>query len=108
MDPLVSLTLISLLAFLAEGLTEYLARPVLAFLGVKDKSPMWLRYVAAIVGVGLAFAYQADLLALVGFQAVHPAIGLTLTGILIGRGSNYVHDLMDRYFAPSRKPLKWL
>jgi hypothetical protein len=150
MDPIANLTLILLLAFLAEGLTEYFARPLLrtpsrdqpdpAGASAPDPddvrspqgdvrspqgdarspqgvvrppsavalSPMWLRYVACIAGIALAFAYRADLLLWFGFPAYHPAIGMALTGILIGRGSNYMHDLVDRYFAPIPKPLDWL
>lgn len=107
MDPLAQVTLILFLAFLAEGMTEYFARPILAWAGSVDTSPMWLRYIAMIVGVALAFGYRADLLLMVGFPAVHPLVGIVLTGILIGRGSNYMHDLVDRYFQPSPKPFKW-
>jgi hypothetical protein len=144
MDPIGNLTLILLLAFLAEGLTEYFARPLFATKeppteedarspkgdlarllpapgapGTRDPdavpappptvfSPMWLRYVSMLVGIALAFAYRADLLLWFGFAAWHPAIGMALTGILIGRGSNYMHDLVDRYFQPTPKPLDWL
>jgi hypothetical protein len=131
MDPIANLTLILLLAFLAEGLTEYFARPFFPNLPKPEPeppplappdidgtsvppppavrfSPMWLRYVSMLVGIGLALAYRADLLLWFGFPAWHPAIGMVLTGILIGRGSNYMHDLVDRYFQPTPKPLDWL
>ena len=108
MDPLSQLTLILFLAFIAEGMTEYFARPILAALGSINSSPMWLRYVAMLVGIGLSVAYRADLLLIIGFQAIHPMVGVVLTGILIGRGSNYMHDLVDRYFQPTPKPLDWL
>jgi hypothetical protein len=108
MDPLAELTLILFLAFIAEGTTEYFARPILAYFGTIDTSPMWLRYVAMIVGVALSLAYRADLLLMVGLEAIHPLIGVVLTGILIGRGSNYIHDLVDRFFQPNPKPKGWL
>ena len=100
MDPITQLTLILLLAFLAEGLTEYFARPILVAVRLANKSPLWLRYIAMLVGVGLSFAYRADLLQMMGYTAVHPAIGITLTGVLIGRGSNYMNELASRFLQP--------
>lgn len=100
MQPLAPFALILLLAFLAEGLTEYFARPILAAIGLNGRSPLWLRYVAMLVGVGLAFGYGADLILLLGFPGIHPLIGIILTGIIIGRGSNYANDLLKRFTTP--------
>lgn len=100
------LALMFVLAFLAETLTEYLARPFvklaeLQTMGPQEVLPAWvLRYIAAIVGVALAFGYRADILGLLGLPAVHPAIGYIVTGLIVGRGSNYLHDLVDRWLAP--------
>lgn len=129
MEPVASLTLVLLMSFIAEGLTEYFARPFFTPKAANTEdlptppkpddndgvlpppplvfSPMWLRYVAAIVGIILCLTYRIDLLAMFGFHAFHPVAGLILTGILVGRGSNYMHDLVDRYFAPLPKPLDW-
>lgn len=118
MDPIEPFLAILFLAFLAEGLTEYLARPILDGLGSPDpgnatasghaiqnpksaiQNPLWLRYVACLVGVGLALAFRADLFSAVGLAAINPWIAYVLTGILIGRGSNYVHDLIDTWRSP--------
>lgn len=129
MQPIASLTLVLLLSFIAEGLTEYFARPFFTprvpnnntppnrIQPLNDArppvipppptvlSPMWLRYVAALVGIVLSLAYRVDLLAMFGYHAFHPIAGMVLTGILVGRGSNYMHDLVDRYFQPIPKPL---
>jgi hypothetical protein len=86
---------IFLLAFLAETLTEYFARPFLkpeTLPGNERQGrhvvPAWcLRYAAALVGVGLAIAWS-------------PWIGYVVTGLVIGRGSNYLNDLVDRWLAP--------
>lgn len=97
------------LAFLAETLTEYFARPFLKPESLPGNGhgeaqqvvPAWvLRYVAAIVGILLAIAYRADVLALFGLYAWFPFIGWAITGLIIGRGSNYLHDLVDRWLAP--------
>lgn len=105
------------LAFLCEGLVEYVARPFLvpnpgdevpsrAGAATKhgwalppDLGALLLRYVAAAVGIGLALAYQVDLLALAGLSSGWPWVGQIITGILIGRGSNYINDLSDRWLA---------
>ena len=109
-ETLPTLALVFVLSFLAESLTEYFARPLLRPRAQPEEegdprplSPLWLRYVAALVGVGLALLYQVDLLALFGLRAIHPIAGWIVTGILIGRGSNYLHDLVDRWLAPQVK-----
>ena len=58
----------------------------------------------ALVGIGLAVAYRADALALFGLVAWAPWIGWVVTGLVIGRGSNYLHDLIDRWLAPVERP----
>ena len=106
-ETLPTLAMVFVLSFLAESLTEYFARPILGprsqpedEAGSRPLSALWLRYVAALVGVGLALLYQVDLLAFFGLHALHPVAGQIVTGILIGRGSNYLHDLVDRWLAP--------
>ena len=103
------------LATVVEALTEYLARPIVAAvyraLGIGPKTPQLrlvgesdpagslpaLRYVAALVGVGLCWAYRADLLALVGLDARFSLIGYLVTGLLLGRGANFINDFADRW-----------
>ena len=109
MDVLAPVVGILLLSFLCESLVEYFAAPWLKPVNSTPDAELpprwrinrlWLRYIAAAVGVGLAFAYRTDLLALAGLTAVHPAVGYAITGIVIGRGANYLNDLVDRYLAP--------
>ena len=89
------------LAFITESMTEYIFAvwfdlaakrwPVLV-----EIAP--LRYVAMLVGVGLAFAYQLDLLyAAFGVVAGAPYVGILITGLAIGRGANWLHDFASRY-----------
>jgi hypothetical protein len=96
------------LAFLAESLTEYLFKPILERIGGPDASGsspsgqgLYTRYVAAGVGVLLAVAYQVDILRLAGLSSGWPVVGYVITGILIGRGSNYLNDIADRWFIDS-------
>lgn len=50
------------------------------------------------LAVGILFAVGAglDLCIVVGICFVYPIIGQLLTGILISRGANFVHDLLKR------------
>lgn len=99
---------IFLLAFLIESLVE-------AVLGTPfDKIPAltpykWcLMYAALIVGVVGAHVYQFDLLALLSSYLGTPIqitfFGVTLSGLAIGRGSNYLHDLVQKWFRPVEPP----
>jgi hypothetical protein len=59
-----------------------------------------LRYASALLGMLLCYAYDADLLALVGLVSPAPWIGSFITGLLIGRGANWLHDFAGRWFRP--------
>jgi hypothetical protein len=102
---------ILILATLVEGLVEHLVKPL--FFPFKDDaddnqpqelihldSPareILLRYVSAAAGILFCFAYHADLLALAGLDSGPPFVGQAITGIVIGRGANYLHDLVSRW-----------
>lgn len=91
MDPLKSLAIIFVLSFVVEALVEYLGQPVPA---------RWKPYAGALVGVMLCLAYGADLLARLGYPARVPYVGEVLTGLLIGRGSNVLNDIIARITTP--------
>jgi hypothetical protein len=103
-DILAIVAIIFLLAFLIESLVE-------AVLGTPfDKIPAlvpwkWtLMYAALAVGVIGAHVYQFDLLVILSNYLGKPIqttfFGVTLTGLAIGRGSNYLHDLVVKWFKP--------
>jgi hypothetical protein len=80
-------------AFLIEALVEYL---VVDYLGDRAK------YAAALIGVGLAVGFRLDLVQeLVGLEARVPYLGNVLTGLVLGRGSNFVNDFTDQFLRPS-------
>jgi hypothetical protein len=84
------LTLFFILATLVEGIVEYAG----------DRIPTaYKQYAAALTAIALCVAYNADLLALIGLTTPHPYVGAIMTGIVLGRGSNYLHDFTSR-FAP--------
>jgi hypothetical protein len=96
------------LSFLTETLTEYL------FGTPMDRSEQlkpykWtLMYVSALIGVVLALFYHLDLIVIIA--SFSDALGLSapvlsdptvpgsiLSGLLIGRGANAVHDFLSKY-----------
>lgn len=83
------------LAFLTEGLTEYLFAGPMARLRLPTA---YLKQVSAVVGMVLCLTYKVDALAL--FFSLAPRwdfLGQVLTGLLLGRGANFFHDLYSRY-----------
>ena len=51
---------------------------------------------ALVVSMLIVFGTRLDILALLGIETVIPFLGVILTGILISRGSNFIHDLLVR------------
>ena len=92
------------LAFICESMVEYLFASWIAQLPAKWK---WvdelepLKYISLLVGVALAASYGLDIIYEVfGATASWPQVGVIVTGLTIGRGSNYCHDFWSRYLKP--------
>lgn len=78
------------LATFIEGLTEYL------FSGF-NSAQRYLKYVALALGVICAIFYKIDLLAsLAGLNGTTPIIGYIISGLIMGRGSNYLNDIISK------------
>lgn len=78
---------IVLLATLIEGLITYL---------FGEQSPykrVWLRYVSLILGVITAIAYKVNIPGMVGLVALAPVVNYIVSGLIIGRGANYLNDI---------------
>ena len=109
MNELTTLSGILILATLVEALVEYLVKPLFGPPVVPPEESiaelpdpvgdLLIRYSAAAIGVLLCVAYRADLLVLANLHAPLPWIGFIITGLLIGRGANFVHDFTSRWFA---------
>lgn len=50
---------------------------------------------ALIIGLLIAIASGIDILQLIGIPMKIPYVGTILTGILISRGANFVHDILE-------------
>lgn len=56
----------------------------------------WQQLASVLLGVLIAVAYKADLIALFGITTPIPYVGCALTGILLSRGSNYIFDFIKQ------------
>jgi len=59
--------------------------------------PGWLwPAVSAVIGVVLCIAARVDALSALGVEITVPFIGQAITGLLVSRGSNFLHDLWKK------------
>lgn len=84
LKPIVS---ILILTILVEGVVENLGTWI---------PTAWKPYAAAAFAILVCIGYSADLPGALGLVAIHPLVGSVFTGLIIGRGSNYVNDLVSR------------
>jgi len=53
-----------------------------------------MRLWSGLVGIGIAWELGLDIFSLLNVQPLHEAAGWILTGLLLGRGSNWIHELI--------------
>lgn len=75
-----------MLATLIEGLITYL-------FGENASGRTYLRYVSLALGIALAWAYKIDIPAMVGLATQFVIVGYIVSGLIIGRGANYLNDI---------------
>lgn len=51
---------------------------------------------ALIVGIGVSILAKIDVFAMQGISLSIPVVGWILTGILMSRGANFIHDLFNK------------
>lgn len=81
------------LAVLVEGIIEY-------FISNPDKQQPWIKYVSATIGVAVCVLYRVDILQGLGLISPVNHVGAVITGMVVGRGSNYLNDFMSRVRNP--------
>jgi len=57
-----------------------------------------IQILTLVLGIGIAWFAQLDLLKLAGVEI--PVVGVLLTGGLIGRGSDVVHQFIQKWVTP--------
>ncbi len=99
MDLIGSVIVLLVLAWLAEAVSERLFElfgPGIALL----PAPWQLlvkAWVATVVAVILAFAIKLDIFEFLKLQSQFPAmVGYVITGVLVGRGSNWLHEWLAK------------
>jgi hypothetical protein len=100
MDIANTIALIVLAAAVGEGINEFFFIPWLDVAKGKINETarvQLIRLWSGLVGVGIAWELQLDVFALLGADMRHGVVGQVLTGLLLGRGSNYVHELIKRF-----------
>ena len=97
MDPIM-FALMMLFGFMAtEGAVEYILGTL--FDKVESLTPYkWaLMYASLAAGIFLAFYYSLDMVTLFNIDAT--PVGTVMTGIVMGRGANFVSEVWQKYIA---------
>ena len=106
MNVLSLLLIIFALAFLVETLVEFLFSDLIKSILPKVQPQLPMKFIAVASAIGLAFFYQFDFIYLLAqfletdwqpLQTVSVP-GMIITGAAIGKGSNYVHDFIQKFF----------
>ena len=83
------ITAAAFLSMLNNRLVEVILKPLLSLARPRLSKDLLL-YISIITGIGMAFYSNTNLLE----HYFHPPIvGIIVTGIIIGGGSNLIHDL---------------
>lgn len=61
------------------------------------------RYIALILGLLLAFGFSVNIPELLRLEAIAPWVGIAVTGVVIGRGANYIHDVLSTIMSLLRR-----
>ena len=101
---IVNISLLFLLAFMVESFIEYFIGTPISQSPKLEPYKWVLIYVSAVVGVIVNIFYKIDLISFLGQLSgtTIPVswIGIVLTGLAIGRGANFVHDIIDKFSPP--------
>lgn len=85
------------LVFLFGVLVEAIVQVAKGWVPENFAVPGWLWPVAAaVLGVAMCVTAGVDALSALGVKIAVPFIGQALTGLLVSRGSNFLHDVWDR------------
>lgn len=84
---------IFILAVVVEKLVELFKTLVYALPFLPEKfKPMTLELISLGLGILLAYETNINSLTLMGVETLDPLVGVVITGLVIGKGSNFAHD----------------
>jgi len=81
---------IIILSVIIEFTNEIIKKAIPAVSGVHSQKT------AIIIGVMLCIATESGILTLLGVNLRYPLIDYIISGIILSRGSNVIHDLLSR------------
>jgi len=98
------LALVFLLAVLVEKVVEIFKDIVYTIPFFPDKfRPLTLEVLSLACGVLLAFQSDINALELLNVKISSPAIGIGITGLVIGKGANFAHDFFHSFGKNKKK-----
>lgn len=114
MEVLAIVLLIVFAAAVGEGINEFFVLPWFDFLKLDEpeeetseerKRRLWretvrvqlMRLWSGAVGVFIILGLGVCVFSLLGAQFEPPIVGRILTGLLVGRGSNWIHELLKKF-----------
>ena len=97
MDPIL-FALMMFFGFMAtEGTVEYILGTLFDKLEKLTPYKWTLMYASLGLGIFLAFYYALDIVVM--FGKPETPVGIVLTGIVMGRGANFVNDVWNKYLS---------
>jgi len=102
MNVVAVITLIFAATFIIESSVEYFIGTPMSKIPKLQPYTWTLIYVSAIFSILISFFFQFDLIALISESLETPMakswVGIVLTGLVIARGSNFLHQFVSKFF----------
>lgn len=86
---------ILILAYVNKALVDHLKLMADNIPWVAKNSWLWLP-AAFVTGTGLSLGFGLNILPVIAPSLSQPVLGMVLTGLSVGAGANFIHDLTDK------------
>lgn len=100
-----NLTQILIASILIESIWETIRILIMA-IQKKNTNEIIAKTGALAISILICVNYKIDLLNFLGFRDHLPYLGMVLTGIVVSRGSNFMHDLLNKLQKPNLDPVE--
>lgn len=95
------LVLITFLSILLEKIMQLFKDIVAAIPFFPDKfRPVTLELLSLTCGILLAYGTNLNAFEILNIKFAYPQVGVIMTGLVIGKGSNFAHDFFSVYAKP--------